>query len=359
MQGMRRLAVTAPLVAVLVAAMAFLAGGFVRVRDEDARLAAGSEGIVFVRSAWIDSVADLPARGALVAVREESGGASFGRLMGVPGESLRLEAGELLLDDASLALPFDHQAWIPWSDTAREPGRASWKGLESWTRDASGWSGDFESPVVLLSRIDDGWLRDDGTRVAGEPCDAALRLAVRVRWSKPQCQMWLSLRHAGLVAQLVIQRDGDMLSNAVRVIHPTGATPPQGLAHADMSGLPLDAFEQEWTFEVRTGWAQVLVDGEHYMAAKLPPTSGNAHEGPSAAVRFRAGGATLVRLATWRAPVWRDDAPALHVARGHCFVLPDEPTAGARWPTCHRPWGAVLGRPVAVVWPPSAWRRLP
>lgn len=359
MQSMRRFVVATLFVVVLVAAVVLLGGGFVRVRDDEARLAAGSEGIVFVRSAWIDSVADLPARGALVAVRDEAGGASFGRVMGVPGESLRLQAGELLLEDASLVLPFDHQAWIPWSDTAREPGPGAWKGLESWTRDESGWSGTFESPVVTLSRMDDGWLRDDGTRVAGEPCDAALRLAVRVRWSKPRCQMWLSLHHAGLVAQLVIQRAGVGISNAIQVIHPRGMAPARDLAHANMGELPSGAFEQEWTFEIRSGWIQVLVDGEHYMAAKLPATTEAANEASSAALRIRAGGATLVRLATWRAPAWRDDAPALRVARGYCLVMPDEPTAGARWATCHRPWSAVLGRPVAVVWPPSAWRRLP
>jgi hypothetical protein len=362
MHPMRRFVVVLFLPVALSLVVASSLGDLVRVRDDERLLASDAGGIVFVRPASIDSVVDLPARGALVVVRDDAGAASFGRVMGLPGESLRLAAGELRQGDEPLVLPFDQQAWIPWSDTARESSAAAWAGLEAWTRDATGWSGDFRSPALRLGRLDDGWLRDDGTRAPGVACDPALRVVLRVLWNRPQAQLLVELRADDAVAQLVVEREGGKISNALRLLDGEGGAVRRGLAYTDLRDLPEGAFEQEWSFEARTGWLQVRVDGEHYMSAPLPRLDGasrHARGAPRALVRLGAGGATLARIATWRAPVWRDDAPALQVAAGHCLVLPDAPVAGSRWAACHRPWGAILGRPVAVVWPPSAWRRLP
>lgn len=356
---MRRLAVATAFIVLAACVLAISLGDFVRLRDNDARPALGAGEIAFVRTASVVAVEDLPERGALLAVRDGAGVARLGRIVGYPGEELSIAAGELLQGAAPLVVPFDQQAWVPWSDTARESTPTEWLELEAWRRDATGWSGDFQSPALRLVALDDGWLRDDGTRSPGQSCAPALRVALSVHWSRPQGQLQVELRDGGAVVQFIVERDGSKVSNAVQLLDAAGSTVQRGLAYADMRELPADAFEQEWIFEARAGWAQVRVDGQHYMSTPFPRGGDAPPDEPRALVRFGAGGATLARLAVWRAPAWRDEAPALRVAPGHCLVLADDPMAAARWDSCHQSWDRILGCPVAVVWPPSAWRRLP
>lgn len=359
MRRMRRFVVVGALVAAVALVLGAFPGEFVRARDDAMWPALRAGEVAYVRPASTATKERPLARGALVAVRDDDGAASFGRIVGHAGETLRLAGGELLLGDAPLVVPFDEQAWIPWSDTAREATNWAWLGLDDWRREEGGWSGDAEAPALRLAPLDDGWLRDDGTREAGRASTASSRVALRVLWSRPQGQLVVELRDGGAVVQFVVERAGAKVSNAVKLLESRGEEVERGLGYADQEGLPEGAFEQEWLFEARAGWAQVRVDGEHYMSVPFPREGVAPAYAPRALVRFGAGGATLARLATWRAPAWRGEGAALRVAPSHALVLADAPAAAAAWSSCQRPLDRILGRPVAVVWPPSGWRFLP
>jgi hypothetical protein len=163
-----------------------------------------------------------------------------------------------------------------------------------------------------------------------------------------------------------------------------------GELHATISTGPAESSEPEWTtraratglaaaagspqrlaFGVRDGRADLHVDGVEL--ASIAPLGWRLHradqsqEGrsypPRALVRFLAGAGEMRRLRVERDLHWQPVGAhavqrELPLGPDQCFLLGDasfQSRDGRQWgPT---PLADLVGRPVAVVWPPSAWRR--
>lgn len=318
--------------------------------------------------------ASAPVRGELVVARpRENAGPVVKRVAGLPGESVRLVAGDLLVSGVAPASAAE--TWIAVEDSEREAIEARWRGGGQWTRLERGVRGDADSPVLELAAIDDGWLRADGVRATGPNAAADTRLDFELAWSGPRAEFAAALHVRGDVYEARLVRDGARADARLSKGSNAPRAPAEAGAGVELAHAVLEATEgpRAWSLRVRDGVVSLLLDGEPVLSAPAGPSrlhhADRLQEGgsypPRATLRFVAGAGELSRVAVWRDLHWQPAGAhaverALDLGPDQCFLLGDasfQSRDGREWgPT---PLSALVGRPAAVVWPPSGWRRLP
>jgi len=372
----RRNLVRALWVAALVAVLLLCVRAFV---GDVRRVESSSMEPTLAQGEWtfVSLGVETPTRGQLVVARPPRGDMPVvKRLSGLPGESVRLVQGDVWVNGAPPEVALDAFPWILHSDSERHAVRDSWSADATWTDLPHGVRGDMRSTPLRLLSVDDGWWTAQGERVDGPHAVADIKLDVTVKWTGHPAQLIVTLHQRGEAIELRIERMAD--SVALALLNGPSDAPEvarTGLAYANITELPQPehGLEQTWTVLARDGWAYVLYNGAAFMSAPLPKQ--RLHKGdtlqegrsypPRAIVRFGAGGGDLLRLALWRDLYWQPvgayavERP-LDLGPDQCFLLGDASFQSRD----SREWGPVpvadlLGRPVAVVWPPSAWRWLP
>lgn len=340
------------------------------------RVESGSMEPALAQGEWVFVRYDAspPARGELVVARPQASARPVvKRVAGLPGESVRLVQGDLLVSGMQ---PADApQVWVVVEDSALEPVESRWRCDASWTRDPGGLRGDERSTPLDLLAIDDGWLRSDGTRTAGPDAAADARLDAHMGWSTTQATLVLALHSRGDIFEAHIARDGARIEARITRASLALPGPAEGAERAELAHALLEApaADQTWSLRLGNGRVSLLLDESSVCAASSgAPRRHHAdllQEGrsypPRASLRFAAGAGVLARLVVQRGLEWQPAGAhaverALDLGPDQCFLLGDASFQSRDG----REWGPtrlsdLVGRPCAVVWPPSGWRWLP
>ncbi|MEY2747679.1 MAG: Signal peptidase [Planctomycetota bacterium] len=353
--------------AVVVAALLFVRAFLADVR----RVESGSMEPTLRTGEWVLVLLDdaPPRAGELVVAREsESARPVVKRVVGLPGETVRVSAGDLYIDGAPRRASEDDELWIEVADSAKEPFAAAWSVPSGWTDAAGALRGDAGSGPLRLDSVDDGWSRPERVRGPHEVAD--LRVACELA-AGGDAIFELQLRQRGEALRARLERRGGELLAALAT---AAAEPsePEWTTRARATGkAAAPGASQRIEFSVRDGRADLHVDGTEL--ASIAPLGWRLHradqaqEGrsypPRALLRFVAGAGEVRRLRVERDLHWQPAGTHavqrdLPLGPDQCFLLGDasfQSRDGRHWgPT---PLAELVGRPVAVVWPPSAWRR--
>lgn len=360
----------------LAAACAALLLGVRAFVGDVRRVESGSMEPALAQGEWVFVRYDAssPARGELVVARpQENARPVVKRVAGLPGESVRLVQGDLLVSGAQVAdAP---QAWVVVEDSALEPLEARWRCDASWERTPAGLRGDERSTPLELPAIDDGWLRADGERTDGPGYASDVRIDAQVEWTTPQAALVLAVHSRGDIFEARLEKDGERVE--AHLLRASLALPGlvDGGEREELGFALRDAARagEVWSLRLKDGRVSLLLDNSALCsAAVVAPRLHHAdllHDGrsfpPRARLRFAAGGGTLTRIVVRRDLEWQPAGAyavdrVLDLGPDQCFLLGDasfQSRDGREWgPT---PLAALVGRPAAVVWPPSAWRLLP
>ena len=310
-----------------------------------------------------------PRAGELVVAREaESGRPVVKRVVALPGETVRVASGDLYIDGAPRRVDEADELWIEVADSAREPIAAAWSVPAGWTGVADGLRGDAGCGPLRLDSVDDGWTWP--ARVRGPHEVAVLRVAADLSCAG-DATFEFQLRQRGEALLARLERRGTEL-HAILATAAAEAGEPEWTTRARATGVAAAAdVAQRIAFSVRDGRADLHVDGAEL--ASIAPLGWRLHradaaqEGrsypPRALVRFVAGSGVVRRLRVERDLHWQPVGAhavqrELPLGPDQCFLLGDasfQSRDGRQWgPTA---LADLVGRPVAVVWPPSAWRR--
>lgn len=316
----------------------------------------------------------VPRRGQLVVARPDPHARPVvKRVAGLPGESVRLVQGDLLVDGRPAQdLP---DTWIRVEDSQLEPFEARWRLGSGWTRDGGMLRGDAAAGSLELLAIDDGWLRADGVRTAGPDSAPDVRLDARLVRAASPSEVALELHVRGEIVEARLAREEGRI--AVRLLRAPDVREEhvERETREELARASLDesASQESWSLRVRDGAVSVLFAETQVCSAQLDAVrmhrADHLQEGrsfpPRAILRFVVGGGAVQRLAVWRDLLWLPAGSyaverVLDLGPDQCFLLGDasfQSRDGREWgPTA---LGALVGRPRAVLWPPASWRLLP
>lgn len=298
------------------------------------------------------------------------------RVVGLPGESVQLVGGDLVVDGARLPADAPRPACVALYDSRLEPLDAAlqlagpgWaREGDAWRLDARGTGPALESAAAWTAQLFDGRIAQDGTRVRGaiEIGDAVLELELELLAGEGRVEASLSEEadrfrlelHAGperLAASLwrADPLEGESRLAAVELPRPSGRLRVR-FANVDNH------------LRVDLGDARGVLAADY--AANTPlegvPDRSYRHLRPRATfgavgldVRFER--VRLLRDLHWGLRGTQGVAAPLRLGPDELFVLGDNASESLD----SREFGpvpldAVVGLPEAVVWPPAAWRRL-
>ncbi len=330
---------------------------------------------VFVR---FDRRADLRRFDLVVLQRPGDSAPLVKRVAGLGGETIQLAAGDLFVGGKLLPPQAPRPAWIELFDSGKTPLEHLFSVAHSgslWSRTPAGWR--LEAPrgrataAELIPRALDDYFDRYGERVGGRRQVGDLALELEFTLEGAWADLRLRLTEEGDRFDLVLvpgPQPGRALARFERRSAPRFTA--QVLAQTDLDFAPDRA--HRLVFSNIDNRLRVDLDGasavfEHVYAenaAMWGLETGFQHQLPRAAF----GGEEL-SLVVRRARVWRDvswvdvgrhavDQPFV-LAPDELFVLGDnsaESLDSREWGPALREW--LVGRPLAVVWPPSRWRRL-
>jgi signal peptidase I len=342
---------------------------------------AGEVVLVRLRRGWKPSRFDL-----VVHERAEQPDPVVKRVAGLPGESIQVVDGDLVIDGARLGAEVSRPPWIPLFD-AREQLVEQYFSFEQaprgpWTRVGAAWRLDalatrLDSDAGLMffhKDLRDAHRRPDGTFSEGaeQVGDGALELEFRVEQFASDWRLRLRHVEAGDTLQAIFS-PGAGVGRAHVVLLRRNTSGPEGVSQLAEAELELAA--QAWhrvRFANRDNQVLLDVDGVRVLRgtyasnadyAGIKP-AGSHSVGPRAAY----GGEGLV--ATFRGVrVLRDVhylprgehaiGKPLTLGPDEYFLLGDD-SAHSLDSRSFGPLRAaeIVGEPVAVLWPPSSWRWL-
>lgn len=300
------------------------------------------------------------------------------RVAGLRGETVQVAAGDLLVDGKLLDARAPRPPWVLLFDSAKEPLEFHFSVAQHdsvWARTVRGWrlssQGGRANAAELIPRALDDHFDRFGARVAGrrQVGDLALEVELEIEGA------WGDLR-------LRLTEEGDRFD---LVLSPT-AVPGRALVRLERRSAPrfTATVIAQGEVDLAAGASHRLVfsnidnvlrldlDGaravfEHAYpenAAMWGAGTGFQHQLPRAAFGGDDLRAVFTRVKLWRDVSWVElgrhgvDQP-LVLAPGELFVLGDnsgDSLDSREWGPAHLRW--LIGRPVAVVWPPSSWRWL-
>lgn len=309
------------------------------------------------------------------------------RVVGLEGEGVAISHGDLLIDNARLPgsvprpapiLVFDDRALDVATKFRMGSSRANpWTEQgDAWTVDARAVPQNADAGLMFWSEpLRDGCFRPDGTRVEGEVDVADAYVGCEVRADDEAGRLRLSLLEQGDTFEAQItwnaaDATGKHAPAEARLVR-RNREPEQVLARAEIDLVPgrwhalrFSNVDNSLTLDF-DGHAALLQAA--YKENVFHATDA-LKEGKSYGDRVRLGGEGA-RISFRAIRIWRDlhytergryavEAP-IDLNPDQCFVLGDNSVASRD----SREWGAVhvseiVGRPVAVVWPPSRWRRI-
>jgi signal peptidase I len=319
------------------------------------------------RLARFDTVVILPSGASEPVVK---------RVVGLPGERVQLVGGDLVIDGRRLGADVARPAPVTLFDSRRmQLDQAFQLAGPGWSRDGEAWRLDtrgggpaLESSAAWTAPLRDGYIDDAGRAVAGatEIGDALLELELSALegagrfeavLSEEADRFRLELRLEGgrLAASLwrAHPLDGDSRLAAVEVARPAGA-------------LRLRFANVDNHLRVDLGDVRAALAFEYERNAPLDSVPDRNYRHLRPRVSF---GAVDLALRVERVQVLRDlhwgergtfaVSEPLRLGPDEIFVLGDNASESLdsreHGPV---PLAAVIGLPEAVVWPPSAWRRL-
>jgi signal peptidase I len=302
------------------------------------------------------------------------------RVAGLPGESVQIGSGDLFVGGAPLDPREPRPPWIELFDSRRDDLASSFdlEARERWTATADGWRLESRGAGEILAkwrgRLTDGHRRPDGTIEAGkrQVGDARVECAFAIdgRWRR----FALRLTEEGDVYELEVAPVGpETLGRArLRLARGTGEKLAFALL-AEREVLLAPGERHEIALSNADGSVSVDFDGRPAVLRARSGASTPLDSAPDPVARHRfprvAIGGEDVALTLHRVRVLRDvhytelgthgTQRSETLAPDEVFVLGDNSAASAD----SREWGpistaSIVGRPVAVVWPPSRWRWL-
>lgn len=323
----------------------------------------------------------LPIRGEIVVVlRRGESEAAVKRVAGLPGESVQISRGDVLVRSQRLPKDAPRPPLVPLFDSrvASVAERFDRKGAPAnawsesggaWKLDARAIAADSDAGLALLrEEIDDGYLGPRGERVLGvEQANDA------------QISLELSIASATGAARLALVEEGDRFEARIEPLPsararvaitrriPTGS---EVLAQDEVD-LHLDTWIAARFSNVDNHLA-LWLDGRCVVEAtykeNVPHPQDLAQEGKTFGWRAAFGGEAgqfafrAIQVArdfvyTQRGPI--GTLAPIELGPDELFVLGDN-SASSR---DSREWGPVkqsevVGRAVSIVWPPSRWRAL-
>jgi len=300
------------------------------------------------------------------------------RVVGLGDEKVQVSAGDLVVGGKLLPPQAPRPPWVLLFDSAREDLGGFFniaKNAHAWTRTPRGWRLDAHDKrsvsTELVPRALDSYFDRFGKRVDGRrhAPDLALDLELRVDGA------WGGLR-------LRLTEEGDRFDLELE----PSADRTHAIARFERRAAPRFQAQVLASTEVRFDPAQphrvvfsnidnslrLDLDGErailrHDYEQNTPMwgvDSGFQHQLPRAAFGGDALTVEFTRIRLWRDVFWVDigrygvDQP-LTLGRDELFVLGDnsaESLDSREWGPALAKW--LIGRPRAVVWPPSRWRWL-
>ena len=304
------------------------------------------------------------------------------RVVGLPKESVQLAGGDLLIDGKRLSADAPrpppilvYDSGLPSAEGAFEPAHGK-EGL--WTESGGGWRVDAREVALdsndglqhMRRPLTDGYLAPDGALVRGsiDVDDAVVECEVLLEQAGGR--LLLELAEQGDVFRFALEPKSASLATASigRVRH---GVPDEILASKEVA-LSAGTWTRVRCSNVDNGLA-FEVDGAEPIccgyAENVYEENDRFKEGRTFASRVRFGGQAGVF--SFRAlRILRD---LYYTGRGthgtsapedlgpdEYFVLGDNSATSRdsrEWGPIHGSW--IVGRPVAVVWPPSRIRRLP
>jgi signal peptidase I len=300
------------------------------------------------------------------------------RVVALPGESVQIADGDLFIQSARLPPDAPRPAPVLIFDAARhdllEYFHVEEPNQNRLLRTAAGWHLDARGAQHVLaksrSRVFDDYLAPDGSRVEGKRYANDLAIEVELLLWQPWKEFELTLTEENdlFVLRLIALEDGRAEMRLERT-DPTHAPGQETVC----SPIPFDG---RALHNLRfSNFDNVLqVDLDHGAAKiEMPYASNSSPERIEGNVRHAVprivfGGSDTVAdihaLRVWRDVTYYDlgrhaTTQAETLAPDEVFVIGDNSGESVD----SREWGPVrlddiLGRPIAVVWPPSSWRWL-
>lgn len=299
------------------------------------------------------------------------------RVVGLPGEAVALRAGDLWIDGELWRSPAGLPVPIAVFDDARDRLEVDWRLTELWSRDGAGWLLDGTSVpegadlglAFLRLGLSDHRPASGGGRIEGRVHVADGRLEFEVEPLDPGFVLRAGLRERGDEFELVLTP----LEGAPRARAVLRRDSPEGREQLVVTELSWPAgrrrvalanVDDRLTLEV--DGERVLThdyDGNHFhprdeaLAGISMPTDRVFLGGRGGRARF--SGVRVLRDLHYTARGEHGVGEAVQLGPDELFLLGDnsrESLDGRDWgPT---PRSAVVGRPLAVVWPPSRVRWL-
>jgi signal peptidase I len=298
------------------------------------------------------------------------------RVVGLPGEAVALRAGDLWIDGAPLRSPGGLPVPIPVFDDSRDRLEVDWRLSELWSRageawelDASGVAPGADAGLAFLRLpLADHQPAPGGGRLPGRVHVGDGRLEFEVEPLDRDFVLRAGLREQGDEFELALEPAGEGRARAVLT-----RESPLGREELAAAELPLAAGAHRialWNVDDRLGLEvdgrRVLThdyEGNHFHprdeahAGLSMPTDRAFLGGRGGRARFR--GVRVLRDLHYTARGEHGVGEAVQLGPDEVFLLGDnsrESRDGRDWgPT---PLSAVVGRPLAVLWPPSRARWL-
>ena len=326
----------------------------------------------------------------LVVVRRPDGRPVIKRVAGLPGEQVELVDGDLKIDGRLLPPDAPRPEPVLLLDERWHPGEAHFKGAgpdgpwrregDEWVLDARDveWASD-RGLLYLREKLHAGWVEPDGERVHSELEVADGMLECEVRVDEPGGRLRLQLREQGDVFQVCLRPVEGGLAEAELVRWnssiqrvPGGDERVQSLQRAR---IPFELGRwHSLRFSNRDNALRLDVDDQRgalqavYEANEQLPQRGARSLGHPVLLGGEGLVARFRRLRVLRdqhyvtVPGMRAVGEAVILGPDELFLLGDNSpqSTDSRDPQFGRVSSRdVLGRPMAVLWPPSRMRWLP
>lgn len=305
------------------------------------------------------------------------------RVAALPGEGVRIETGDLVIDDERLGADAPrpepiavYDPRLPLEDHFRGDGDAP----GGWTRGADGWRHDG-APDVAVARLEyarrltDSYVDASGAFVEGarEVGDLWLGAALDLEEDASRARLAVAAQGDRFLAWIGAASGGAREVQLYSLPVPAPGEGEPRLERIAHRALTLAPGAHEWVLGRVDGRVELWLDGERVLehrfgAPRLHPLDlfGEGHSpGPRAWIEVGGGGVLLRDLRLWRDVHYTARGEfgvreELQLGPDELFLLGDH-SARSR---DGRDWGPLplddlIGRPVAVVSPLSAARGLP